>query len=413
MKEERKGPGFGEFVALMAMMMSLVALSIDTTLPALAEIGRELNVERANDSQLIISLLFLGFAVGQIFYGPLSDAAGRKPTVYVGFGLIVVGCILSLAATSFPVMLAGRFLQGVGVAGPRTITLALVRDRYEGRMMAQVMSFVMAIFILAPVIAPTLGQGILLVSGWRWIFALYLGLVIVVSIWFGLRQPETLDPDRRIPFSGKRIFLAVREVLGNRTAFGYTIAAGFIFGSFIGYLNSSQQVFQQLYGVGRLFPLFFGIGAISVGCSSFLNARLVMRHGMRPLVLRSLQSVAGFSVVFLVIAYALAGQPPFWLFMAYLLIIFFSVGILFGNMNALAMEPVGHIAGTGAAIVGSLSTFISIVLGTAVGQSYNGTILPLVGGFALFALVSLIVVQWIEHEKAFQPDRVEAVSIED
>ena len=283
MNNQRSQPGFGEFVALMAMMMSLVALSIDAILPALPDIGRDLGVERANDTQLVISLLFLGFAAGQLIYGPLSDAAGRKPTVYLGFGMIGVGTILSLTGTSFPVMLAGRFLQGVGVAGPRTVTLALVRDRYEGRTMAQVMSFVMAIFILAPVVAPTLGQGILLFAGWRAIFGFYLGLVVVVSIWFGIRQPETLARDRRIPFTAARIAAAAREVLSNRVAFGYTIASGFVFGSFVGYLNSSQQIFQQLYGLGRLFPVYFGIGALSVGCASFVNARLVMKHGMRVL----------------------------------------------------------------------------------------------------------------------------------
>ena len=224
MNNQRSQPGFGEFVALMAMMMSLVALSIDAILPALPDIGRDLGVVRANDTQLVISLLFLGFAAGQLIYGPLSDAAGRKPTVYLGFGMIAVGSILSLTGTSFPMMLAGRFLQGVGVAGPRTVTLALVRDRYEGRTMARVMSFVMGIFILAPVVAPALGQGVLLFAGWRAIFGFYLGLVVVVSIWFGIRQPETLAPDRRIPFTAARIAAAAREVLFNRVAFGYTIA---------------------------------------------------------------------------------------------------------------------------------------------------------------------------------------------
>ncbi len=411
MNNQRSQPGFGEFVALMAMMMSLVALSIDAILPALPDIGRDLGVVRANDTQLVISLLFLGFAAGQLIYGPLSDAVGRKPTVYLGFGIIAVGSILSLTGTSFPMMLAGRFLQGVGVAGPRTVTLALVRDRYEGRTMARVMSFVMGIFILAPVVAPALGQGVLLFAGWRAIFGFYLGLVVVVSIWFGIRQPETLAPDRRIPFTAARIAAAAREVLFNRVAFGYTIASGFVFGSFVGYLNSSQQIFQQLYGLGRLFPLYFGIGALSVGCASFVNAGLVMKHGMQLLAVRALQSVSGLSVAFFALAYALGGQPPLWLFMIYLLLVFFSVGILFGNLNALAMQPVGHVAGTGAAIIGSLATFISIVLGTAVGQAYNGTILPLVGGFAGFSIASLLVVHWTERET--MTPAVEAVSIKD
>ena len=412
MNGHKSQPGFGEFVALMAMMMSLAALSIDMMLPALPEIGRDLGVQGPNDTQLVISLLFLGFAVGQIFYGPLSDNKGRKSTVYLGFGLVVVGSVCALFAPSFPVMLLGRFLQGLGVAGPRTIVLALVRDRYEGRTMARVMSFVMAVFIMAPVVAPAMGQAIMVLAGWRAIFGFYLGLVLVVSLWFGLRQPETLATDRRIPFRRERIVRAVREVLGNRVSFGYTLAAGLIFGSFIGYLNSSQQIFQEQYGLGPLFPLYFGIGALSLGCASFLNATLVMRHGMRPLVLRALKSMSGISVVFLAIAYALAGHPPLWLFMGYMLIVFFCSGILFGNLNALAMAPMGHIAGTAAAVIGSLSTFLSLVLGTAVGQAYNGTVLPLVLGFAVFGVASLAVVHWIERETS-EPESTETVSIED
>ena len=379
----------------MAMMMSLVALSIDTILPALPDIGRDLGAGTGNQSQLVISTLFVGFALGQIFYGPLSDSAGRKPTVYLGFGLLILGSVLSLVAGSFQLMLAGRVLQGVGVAGPRTITLALVRDQYEGRTMARVMSFVMTVFILIPVVAPTLGQGILLLAGWRAIFGFYLVLVAVVSIWFGLRQPETLPADRRIPFSVRQIGRAVREVLRNRTALGYTVAAGLVFGSFIGYLTSAQQIFQDQYGLGVLFPLYFAMTAISLGGATLLNAKIVMHQGMRRLAVASLVLLSGLSVLFLPVAWVLGGHPPLWSFMAYLLIVFFSVGILFGNLNALAMQPLGRIAGTGAAFVGSLSTFISIVLGTAVGQSYDGTILPLVGGFAIFGTGSLAVVSWL------------------
>jgi DHA1 family bicyclomycin/chloramphenicol resistance-like MFS transporter len=397
MENKQAAPGFIEFVALMAMMMSLVALSIDATLPALPDIGRELGARGENEGQLVISLLFVGFAVGQMLYGPLSDSAGRKRTVYLGMLLLAVGSLLSLVASTFAIMLGGRFLQGVGVAGPRTIVLALVRDRYEGSAMARVMSFVMTIFILVPIIAPALGQGVLLVAGWRAIFGVYLVLVIIVLVWFALRQPETLDPSRRIPFSQDRIVRAVREVLANRTALGYTVAAGLVFGSFMGYLILSQQIFQKQYGLGRMFPVFFAIVAIALGCASFVNARLVMHYGMRPLALLSLKTVSGISLVFLPIAYTQAGHPALWLLMAYLLSVFFSVGLLFGNLNALAMQPLGHIAGTGAAVVGSLSTFISIVLGTVVGQSYNGTILPLVAGFAVYGTISLFLMRRLEQ----------------
>lgn len=356
-------------------------------------------MQRDNDNQLIISLLFLGMAAGQMVYGPLSDSTGRKPAIYAGFGLFIIGCLLSLSATSFPVMLAGRVTQGLGAAGPRIVTVALIRDQYEGRAMARVMSFVMTVFILVPVIAPALGQAILIVAHWRAIFGLYLGLALMASIWFALRQPETLAPVRRSPFSLPQLAAAIGEVFATRIALGYTITAGFIFGAFLGYLNSAQQIFQIQYGLGRLFPLYFAVLALSLGSASFTNGRLVMRYGMRPLSIWALVTIGLLSITFWVIAYALAGQPPLWTLVIYFLMSFFCIGILFGNLNALAMEPLGHIAGVGAAVVGSLSILISLLLGTLIGQSYNGTILPLVGGFAILSLTSLATMWWTEHRK--------------
>lgn len=385
---------FGEFVALMAMLTSLVALSIDGVLPALPAIGADLGVVRPNDNQLIVSLLFLGFAVGQMIYGPLSDSTGRKPAVYVGLAFCISGCVLAIAASSFPVVLLGRFLQGVGVAGPRTMTLALVRDQYAGRDMARVMSFVMAIFILVPLIAPTLGQVTLVFAGWRAIFGAYLVMAAIAGVWFAVRQPETLLKERRKPLSADRLRHAVREVFRSRSSMGYTIATGFVFGSFIGYLNSAQQILQVQYGLGALFPLYFAILAVAIGGASISNSRLVMIHGMRPLVVLSLKVMVSASFLFLVVAWFLGGQPPLWGLMSYLMLMFFCVGILFGNLNALAMEPLGHVAGTGAAAVGAFSTLISLTLGTLIGQAYDGTVVPLVGGFAILSMASAVVV-WL------------------
>jgi DHA1 family bicyclomycin/chloramphenicol resistance-like MFS transporter len=392
-------PSFGEFVVLMALMIALTALSIDAMLPALPEIGKDLGVQRVNDPQLIISLLILGMAFGQLIYGPLSDSTGRKPPIYVGLGLYMIGCLMAVFATSFSVMLAGRVLQGIGVAGPRVVTVALVRDQYEGRAMARVMSIVMAVFILVPVIAPAFGQGILIVAGWRAIFGAFLVLALITLIWFANRQPETLAPNRRIRFSLKRVAMAIGEICHNRIALGYTIAIGFIFGAFIGYLNSAQQVFQEQYGLGKLFPLYFAVLALSIGSASYLNSRLVMRYGMRALTSWSLKILSGLSIGFFTIAYVLGGNPSLWALMTYFMVSFFCIGILFGNLNALAMEPLGHIAGAGAAVVGSLSTFISVLLGILIGQSYNGTILPLVGGFALLSAASMAAMRWAEYRK--------------
>jgi DHA1 family bicyclomycin/chloramphenicol resistance-like MFS transporter len=390
--------GMTEFVSLMAALTALIALSIDMLIPALPAIGATLAVERANDNQLVIGMLFLGFGVGQLFYGPLSDSTGRKPAVYLGLGLYLIGCVLALLAQNLSMMLAGRLLQGLGVAGPRTVTIALVRDKFDGRSMARVMSIIMTIFILVPIVAPALGQAVLSVATWRAIFGIYMAIAVVVGIWFALRQEETLLEDRRMPFTPARVIDAVREVMRTRAALGYTIAAGCVFGTLLGYLNSVQQILQQQYDLGARFPLYFGVLAVSVGGASILNASLVMRYGMRLLSTWSIWTVGAASVVFLGFAYLLGGHPPLWTLMSYLLLSFFGIGLTFSNLNALAMHPLGHIAGTGAAVVGALSTLLSMVFGTVIGQAYNGTVLPLVAGFAILSALALWAMRWAARE---------------
>jgi len=394
---------FFEFVALMASMSALTALSIDAMLPALADIARGLGAQGANAGQLVISAIFFGLSIGQIFYGPLSDSTGRKPAIYAGIAIYAVGCLLALFAPNFQVMLIGRFLQGIGVAGPNSVAVALVRDQYAGRDMARVMSFVMTVFILVPIVAPLLGQGILLVAHWRGIFALYLLLALLVGGWLALRQPETLALERRIPFQISRILAAFREVFRNRLALGYTVMAGLASGGFVGYLNSAPQIFQIQYRLGAQFPLYFATLALALGGASYLNALLVMRFGMRTLSRWSLLSLGGLSLLYLLLAWRFTGQPPLWSLMGYLLLAFFAVGILFGNLNARAMEPLGHIAGVGAAVVGALSTLLSTLIGGLIGQSYNGTVLPLVGGFAFMSMLALLVMAWAEKQRVDAP----------
>jgi DHA1 family bicyclomycin/chloramphenicol resistance-like MFS transporter len=385
-----------EFVIILSLMMSLTALATDAMLPALPQIGADLQVQSANSRQLVVSSLFLGLALGQLFFGPLSDKTGRKPGIYGGLSLFVLGSLISVFSVSFPMMLAGRFLQGTGVSAPRAVGLALVRDRFEGRAMARVMSFVTTVFILVPMIAPSMGQALLLFTGWRSIFGAFVLLAIITLLWFGLRMPETLAPEDRAPFSLRRILTAMGEIFRTRPALGFTVTAGFISGAHLGYLNSSQQIFQEEYGLGELFPIYFAVIALSIGLASFLNARMVMRFGMHFLVKWALITMLGLAIISAAVSLVTGGQPPLWFLMIYLMMTFFTVGVLFGNQNALAMEPLGRIAGVGAAVVGSLSTFISVPIGTLIGQSYNGTVLPLVIGMAAMAGLSLIVYYWIE-----------------
>ncbi|MGW8192686.1 MAG: multidrug effflux MFS transporter [Desulforhopalus sp.] len=395
MEIDKKRLGFRESVTLMAVLISLTALAIDIMLPALPKIGKDLGAQQANDAQLIISALILGLSFGQIFYGPFSDSTGRKPMLIMGIVIFISGCTLSLFSTTFPVMLAGRVLQGMGLAGPRSIVMALVRDQYSDRKMAKMMSSILAVFIVIPAIAPAIGQAILVVAGWRTIFSMLLAQALIALAWFVVRQPETLIPENRLPFSPRRVLRAISEVCRNRVALGYTAVAGCIFGAFLGYLNCAQQIFQVTYQLGNRFPLYFGILALSIGGASLFNARIVMRYGMLRLTHNTMKILSVSSLGFLLCFFFLAGHPPLWFLMSCLILILFCFGILFGNLNAIAMTPLGHIAGTGSAVVGSLSTLISVPLAIVIGRGYNGTVLPLLGGFAVLSFISLLIIGWV------------------
>ena len=386
----------GEFVPLVALLMALVALAIDAILPALPAIGHDLGAPRRNDVQFVVTAVLLGLGLGQIVFGPLSDGIGRKPSIHAGLVLFMSGCVMSIFAHTFEVMIAGRILQGIGIAGPRIVTVALVRDQYEGRQMARLMSFAMAVFILVPTVAPSLGLGILWLGGWRAIFATFFIIAAVTLAWFSLRQPETLPPARRRPLSPRAVGGAALEALRIRAALGYTVATGCVFAPFVAYLSSSQQIFQEAYGTGALFPAYFGMLALAFGGASLVNGWLVMKHGMRRLSRMATVSLTLVSAVSWTLAFAFEGLPPFWLFMTCLLVIFLCIGLLFGNLNALAMEPLGHIAGVGAGVVASLSTFISVPFGALVGHSFDGTIYALMAAFGVFGAGTYAAMRWAE-----------------
>jgi DHA1 family bicyclomycin/chloramphenicol resistance-like MFS transporter len=386
-----------EFVIMLAMMISIVALATDMMLPGLATIGHDLGVDDANDVQLIVSSLFLGFAVGQALAGPLSDSFGRKPIIYLGYAVFILGCILSLTATSWEAMIAGRVLQGLGAASPRIVSLALVRDGYEGRAMARIMSFVMAVFVLVPTIAPAIGQGVIYLADWRATFLVLIVMALIAGTWFAVRQPETLAPAQRRPFSAKSIWQGLREITRNRVAMGNTIALGMIFGAFLAYLSTAQQVYEVVYDAGALFPLYFGMAALSIGASAVVNSMLVMRLGMRFLTRCALIGLITLAVLFAGPALGWGGVPPLPMFIGWLIASFFCVGLLFGNLNAIAMEPLGHIAGLGAALIGSVSNFIALPISYFIGHQFDGTVMPLVAGFGTVGILALAVFLWSER----------------
>lgn len=383
-----------EFVTLLALMTSIVALATDIMLPALDRIGRELGVANPNDAQIVISALFIGFAVGQILAGPLSDAFGRRRIILVGYAIFIAGAALSMLTEDFTTMLIGRMLQGLGAAGPRVVATALIRDCYEGRAMARILSVIMAIFILVPAIAPAIGQAIILATGWRETFGFLLVIALITVVWFGLRQPETLAPEARRPFRARTIGQGIAEATSHRVSVGTTLAMGCVFAPFLGYLSSAQQIFQVTYGTGEMFPLWFATAALAFGLASVVNARLVMRLGMRFLTGWAITGLVAFSALFLVVVLAAGGQPPFWVFLLWLGPVMFFLGISFGNLNALAMEPLGHMAGLGAALIGSMSTLIALPIGWYVGASYDGGITALVTGFTVFGLLALGLFRW-------------------
>jgi DHA1 family bicyclomycin/chloramphenicol resistance-like MFS transporter len=386
-----------EFIALMALTTSLVAMSIDTMLPALGTMATELGAAQANDRQLVLSAFFAGLGVGQLACGPVSDSIGRRLTLFVGLGLFMLGTLLCALSQSFPWLLAGRALSGFGAAAPRIVSIALVRDLYAGRGMAKVMSFVSTVFILVPIVAPAIGQTVLSVASWRAIFWALLVISAVNWVWFGLRQAETLPPARRAAFSVSNIARSAGETFRTRVTLGYMLAAGASFSAFISYLAQAQQVFQEQYGLGKLFPVFFGVLASAIGVASFVNGKLVMRFGMQRLSRAALLCNCMLSCTAFLCAWLMHGHLPLSVLMAYMLVCFFCNGIVFGNFNARAMEPVGHIAGVAAAVIASVSTLVALLIGVPFGRAYDGTLLPLIGGYMTAALLALAFTEWAER----------------
>lgn len=396
----RPAPPFREFVALIAALMSMTALTIDIMLPALPAIGSGFGVADPNAPQLVVTVYVLGFAAGQLLYGPMSDSFGRRPVLLAGLAAYAAAAFACTIADSFAMLLAARFAQGIAVAAPRVTALAVVRDVYSGRRMAEVMSFVMMVFIIVPVIAPSIGGAWLLVADWPAIFAFLGAFALVLLGWAGWRLPETRAAAHRVPLSFGAVGNAFLAVVRTRVTLGYTLATGVLFGALMGYVNSAQQVFVDIYGLGVWFPAMFGAVSLAIAAASFANSRLVVRLGMRRLSHAALTGFVATSVVHLAIVLAI-GTPPLALFAGLLWLAFFFFGFLMPNLNALAMEPMGRIAGTASSFIGATTTGTAAVLGWAVGQHFAGSVVPLLAGFAVFGAVSLALVAVTERGRLF------------
>jgi DHA1 family bicyclomycin/chloramphenicol resistance-like MFS transporter len=386
------GPGRREFVLLIAALMASNALGIDAMLPALPAIGDALDVTDENRRQLVITFYMLGFGVAQLAYGPLADRFGRRR--------LLLGCLLAYAAfallcglaASFTLLLAARTLHGVAAAGTRVLIVAVVRDRFQGSAMAQVMSTAMIIFMIAPILAPSLGQLLLAVGSWRWIFLGLASYALLLSLWAAWRLPETLARAHRRPLSASHFGAAVKETLTNRASAGNTLAMTLTFGAMLGFLNSVQQVIFDIFHRPGSLGIAFACIAGPMAASAWLNARLVMRFGSRRLLLTAVSAFSAVAILHLLLAVALG--ETLWSFVIMQALTLGCFGLIGANAGALAMEPLGHIAGTASALQGLLSTVGGALIGLLIGQLFNGTTIPLVAGFVICGTLALAVARW-------------------
>ncbi|EIA09949.1 hypothetical protein HJ01_00631 [Flavobacterium frigoris PS1] len=390
-----------EFVALMASLMSVVALAIDALLPALEIIGISIGTTNVVDNQLLITMIFLGLGFGPLIFGPLSDSLGRKPVVYMGFALFIGASFICVNATSLEMMVLGRILQGIGLSAPRTISIAIIRDMYSGDYMARIMSFVTVVFILVPVVAPALGKFVLDYFNWHGIFYIQVVISILVSFWFWKRQPETLSIENKKVFSKKGFIGEFKELLKFKKTIGFTVISGFITGSFMVYLSSSQQIFQNQYNLEEEFPYIFAGLAIAIGAAVFSNGVLVLKYGMEKLITVALVSFFVVSATYVSLFYN-TPNPDVRILLLFFGLQFFSIGFLFGNVRAMAMEPVGHIAGIAAAVTGFISTIMAVPISIFIGRFIKETALPLFVGFSICSAlaVSLLIYLKIDEKRS-------------
>ncbi|WP_245259434.1 multidrug effflux MFS transporter [Methylobacterium sp. 77] len=384
-------------------MMAVTAISIDNLLPAFPAIQARFAVADPNALQLLVYVYMIGFGVAQIVYGPVSDALGRRRVLLVSLAIYAAGTVLAMVAPSFAWLLAARIIQGIGAAGGRVLSTAIVRDRYSGREMASVMSLIMMVFLIVPMIAPAIGGAMLLLGSWHYVFVSMLVLAGILSLWFSWRMPETLHSEFRRPLSLRSIGQAVALTFRTRVAVGYATALGLLTGCIMGYVGSAQQVFDTgLYKLGALFPLAFGLVAAAMGAATLVNARLVRRLGMRPLSHVGLTLFVAVALVQIGIGLAYGGHPPLWLFLTVLACNQFMISFAMPNFNALALQPLGEIAGTASSFLGFYTTILGAFCGFVIGHAFDGTVLPIGLGYAGLGGSALLVVAWTERGRLFR-----------
>lgn len=376
-----------EFVAIMAMLVATVAISIDGLLPALSIITEELTPLRPNNAQIILSSFVAGMAIGTLIVGPLSDSYGRKPIIYGGAFIYILTSVVCVVSQSLELILVARFLQGVGASAPRVVAQALVRDFYKGREMARISSFIMIVFALVPAVAPLLGSFVMFAFDWRAIFFMFIAFVAISTTWMGLRINETVSKENRVKFNLRNLVSAFREILSNPLILTAVITLVFAYSILFVGIFLIQPVFERVFGRPETFPYWFAAIALLAASSSYVNARLVRRLGMRMLTNIAFRTQVGLSTTILLV-FGLGyfdGEFGFFCFLFWMFSIFFQAGLTMGNLTALAMEPVGHIAGTAASLISAIATIGSVFLAAVVGQFFDGTPIAMIVGITLFA----------------------------
>ncbi len=385
-----------EFVAMMAMLFATIALSIDAMLPALPAIAAELAPADPNQAQLVVSSFFFGMGFGTLIAGPVSDAFGRKPVIFACAALYLVAAGLCYLAPSLETLLFARVLQGLGAAAPRVVGVAMIRDLYKGRDMARIVSFVMMIFMVVPALAPLLGQGILLIGSWRTIFAAIALIALVANAWVLLRQPETLLPPARRPLRLSVLWQSTTDILRQRIVVISILCQTLGTACLLAMLSSQQGIFEQTFGRGPTFALWFGFIAICAASGSFVNARIVMRLGMQWVITRTFLAVTALTVALL--AMLAAGLMPasqvFATHILWSISIFSMMGLTQGNLSALAMQDLGHVAGLASSIMTAISTVFAVVLAVPVGLAFDGTQLPVMVGVGLFTALAYALMRY-------------------
>lgn len=387
-----------EFIALMAMIFATIAMSIDAMLPALPEIAASMTPDDPNRAQLVVGTFFIGMAIGTIFGGPLSDAYGRKPIMILGCVIYAIAAIVCYFAESFELFLLARVVQGIGASGPRTVSMAMVRDLYSGRDMAQIMSITMMIFMIFPAIAPLMGQFVMVFAGWHAIFLVLVGVAVIASLWLGLRQPETLPADKRKPISVKGLIDAGRDLFVRPVIWLAIVIQGLTMGTMMASISSVQGVFEQYYNDADNFPLWFALIAGVSAFGSLLNSKLVMRLGMRRVASGAYMAALAICAANLALRLFVPLGPlvDFTLFMVLVISLFAMMGLTMGNLNALAMEPVGHIAGFASSMIGSVSTLFAVIFSVPIGLAFNGTPVPLSIGATVLTFASVVLMRFLK-----------------